>query len=73
MIWVQKVFIDEEVCKGCNLCTSVCPKHILILSKDKINSKGYSPSECIDQDACIACTFCAVICPDMAITIKDNK
>ncbi len=70
---MQKVFVEEEVCKGCGLCVSVCPKKILILSPDTINSKGYSPSICIDQDACITCTFCATICPDMAITIVDNK
>lgn len=68
---MQKVFIDDEVCKGCGLCVTVCPKHILELSKEHINAKGYNPAECIDQDACITCTFCATICPDVAITIKD--
>lgn len=70
---MQKIFVDEEVCKGCGLCVSVCPKKILELSPEKLNSKGYSPSTCIDQDACITCTFCATICPDMAITVVDNK
>lgn len=69
---MDKVFVDDEVCKGCGLCVSVCPKKILVLSEDKINSHGYSPVECINQDECITCTFCATICPDMALTIKDQ-
>jgi len=68
---MQKVFIDEDICKGCGLCITVCPKKILELSPDKINAQGYHPCECINQDECIACTFCATICPDIAITIKD--
>ncbi|MDR3214753.1 MAG: 4Fe-4S binding protein [Bacilli bacterium] len=70
---MTKVFIKEEICKGCSLCVSVCPKKILELSTTKINAKGYAPVECINQDECIACTMCATICPDMVITIKDNK
>lgn len=70
IINMVKVFIDEDICKGCELCTNVCPSKILELANDKINSKGYSPAICIDQDKCISCTFCAMICPDMAITIN---
>jgi len=67
---MAKVIIDENVCKGCNLCVHVCPKKILQLSPDKINSKGYAPAECIDQELCIGCTFCAMMCPDVAIKIQ---
>lgn len=70
---MEKVIINKERCKGCDLCVSVCPKKILILSPDEINAKGYSPAECINQDECIACGFCATICPDFAITVIDNK
>lgn len=67
---MDKVFVNDEVCKGCGLCVSVCPKKILKLSDEKTNAAGYNPVECVDQDACITCTFCATICPDMALTIK---
>lgn len=69
---MPKVVIEENICKGCGLCVSVCPKKILELSKDKINLKGYSPCECINQAECITCTFCATICPDCAITINEE-
>jgi len=67
---MAKVIINESLCKGCELCTSVCPKKILKLSEDKINHKGYFPAECIDVEKCIGCTFCALICPDVAIEIQ---
>jgi len=40
----QKVIIDEGMCKSCELCVNVCPKHVLRIS-NKINLKGYHPVE----------------------------
>lgn len=62
--------IDENFCKGCGLCTYACPKHILALAKDRMNSKGYHPAECTDEEACIGCCSCAMMCPDTAITVE---
>ena len=39
-----KVTINENLCKGCGLCARACPKHIIELSKAKINAKGYHPA-----------------------------
>lgn len=66
---MAKLTISKDGCKGCGLCVSVCPKKILMLSKE-INVKGYHPAQIIDQDKCIACAFCATICPDTAITVE---
>ena len=66
---MEKVKILDDVCKGCGLCTTVCPKKIMVLSKDRINAKGYSPVEIIDMDACISCAACAKMCPDAVLTI----
>lgn len=67
---MAKVTFRDDRCKGCGLCVWVCPKKILCLSKEKINSKGYHPAEITDQGACIACAFCATMCPDMVITVE---
>ncbi len=67
---MPKVTINNDLCKGCGLCVSVCPKKILKLDVDRLNSKGYHPTSCIDQSACIGCAFCAVQCPDMVITVE---
>ena len=63
-----KITIDENICKGCELCVSVCPKKVLKLSETKINDAGYNPAEVVNDD-CIACTSCARMCPDSAITV----
>lgn len=68
------VIFNEERCKSCGLCTSVCPKKIVKIAKDRMNSKGFCPAEVIEQDKCINCAFCATICPDAAIEIeKEDK
>ena len=70
---MNKVIINEEQCKGCNLCTIVCPKKILELSKEKINSKGFHPSRVTDMSKCIGCAFCAMICPDVVIEVRKEE
>ncbi len=65
----NEVIINEEVCKGCALCTVACPKDVLELAKDHINSKGYHPSTVQRPDDCIACGMCAIMCPDSAIKV----
>ena len=67
---MAKITIDETLCKGCAKCVNACPKKILELAKDRINSKGYHPASMTNQEACIACAFCATMCPDCAITVE---
>ena len=66
---MAKVTFDENLCKGCGLCTSVCPKKIVVL-KDELNAKGYHPAGVTNQDECIGCAFCATMCPDCVITVE---
>ncbi|MDD2481396.1 MAG: 4Fe-4S dicluster domain-containing protein [Lutispora sp.] len=65
-----KVTFDENRCKGCELCTTVCPVKIVIMDKDKINIKGYHPATVKEMDKCIACGSCARMCPDVVITVE---
>lgn len=65
-----KVTFDRDRCKGCELCVSVCPKHIIAIDKDTINRKGYHPAGVTDIKLCIACASCAKICPDSIITVE---
>ncbi|MDP4128326.1 MAG: 4Fe-4S binding protein, partial [Bacillota bacterium] len=43
------VEFDEERCKGCEICTSVCPKNIVVMA-DRLNAMGYHPATVIEQE-----------------------
>lgn len=64
------VKFEEELCKGCGLCVTACPKQIIALSREKINQKGYHPASITEQEKCIGCAFCATMCPDTVITVE---
>ena len=67
------VVIDVDRCKGCGLCTNVCPVNILALSPDAFNAKGYHPVVVTDAEKCIGCASCARICPDVVFTVYRQK
>ncbi len=64
-----KIVFEEERCKGCELCISVCPAAILSLKEDVINSKGFHPAYVVNEEKCTGCSNCAAICPDVVITV----
>ncbi len=65
---VKKLVIDEERCKGCELCLSFCPRGLLRLA-DHLNSQGYKPAAIVEQDKCTSCALCARMCPETAIEV----
>ena len=65
-----RLTFDRDRCKGCELCISVCPKHILALDMTSANVKGDHPAGVTDLSQCIACASCAMICPDSVITVE---
>ena len=63
------ILIDEDRCKGCELCTTVCPFDLIHIA-NHFNAKGYRPSTLVDPEGkCTGCTLCAKMCPDVAITV----
>jgi 2-oxoglutarate ferredoxin oxidoreductase subunit delta len=65
-----KFQIDQDRCKGCGLCVSICPKKVLELSEE-VNARGYFPAYQARPDDCNFCALCCVMCPDVAITISE--
>jgi 2-oxoglutarate ferredoxin oxidoreductase subunit delta len=67
-----RITINKELCKGCYLCISVCPRETIVIT-DKLNQQGYYATEYRDNTEngkeCIACSRCATICPDVAIEV----
>jgi 2-oxoglutarate ferredoxin oxidoreductase subunit delta len=67
---LPKVTVNEDVCKGCGLCTTACPKKIMVLTTDKLNKKGYHPAHVFEIEKCTGCAMCAMMCPDVAIIVE---
>ncbi|MBN2793827.1 MAG: 4Fe-4S binding protein [Clostridia bacterium] len=67
---MAKVTFKEDICKGCQLCTTACPKNIIVMATDRINVKGYHPATVLEMEKCIGCANCALICPDCVITVE---
>ncbi len=69
-----RIEVDEALCKGCELCTFVCPPQVIEMG-NFYNAKGYKPAVLVDPDhRCTGCTLCAMVCPDAVITVyRDVK
>jgi len=68
-----KLTFDYDHCKGCGLCVTFCPVHILYQDKNAMNNQGYNLIRVTDEDKCIACATCALMCPDSIITVEVRK
>ena len=58
---LAKIVIDEEKCKGCDLCKNTCPAGAISGDIGKVHA--------IDQSKCIKCRSCMSVCPFKAISI----
>ena len=72
------VIIDQQRCKGCDLCVVACPTNVLQLQPKEVNDRGYHFAVTANPDACIGCASCAMVCPDACftvykVTIADNN
>jgi 2-oxoglutarate ferredoxin oxidoreductase subunit delta len=61
--------IATDRCKGCELCVTDCPKHVLALDHDVVNALGYHPVVLTDAAGCTSCALCARVCPDAVFTV----
>ena len=66
------IIIDETYCKGCGICISFCPQHILEIAKE-VNSRGYYAPYVVDASKCTNCRQCELICPDFAISLIEEQ
>jgi 2-oxoglutarate ferredoxin oxidoreductase subunit delta len=64
------VVVDVDRCKGCELCTTVCPQNVLQMSREGFNARGYRPVKLVDPEGrCTGCALCALLCPDVVLTV----
>lgn len=69
---MARVIFLEDRCKGCQLCTAVCPKGLVVMSVGA-NEMGYHPASVPEQDKCTGCGICALVCPDMVIEVEREE
>lgn len=63
------VELSEELCIGCGLCVSACPRKILAIYDDKVNKNGNHIVGITDTTKCIGCGSCTMICPNSVIKL----
>jgi len=75
---MKQLTINETLCKGCNLCTIVCPYKIFRIGTIP-NRRGIYIPTLYESGRCTNCRLqdmydrqlcggCALICPDQAIS-----
>ena len=65
-----RIDIERDHCKGCALCTTVCPQDVIEIDHELLNAIGYHPAQLVDPvGKCTGCAVCALVCPDVCITV----
>jgi len=59
----HEIDIRHDWCKGCDICSRVCPEYCLEVDVDGTLSIA-------DAEACTGCRLCELLCPDFAIAIN---
>lgn len=69
---MNKIVVNQELCKGCGLCIHVCPLSLIRMSQE-YNSKGLNYVYQVDEHVCTGCRLCAIQCPDAAIEVYKGE
>ncbi len=62
----HEIEIRHEWCKGCDICSRVCPEYCLEVDVD-------GQLMIADVEACTGCRLCELLCPDFALTIHPPR
>lgn len=63
---LKKHMTNRQWCKGCGICVTFCPKHVLELDEmEKVVA--------VRVEDCICCRLCELRCPDLAIEVTTEQ
>jgi len=65
------VWVDEDRCKACEICVSVCPAGVLAMRAEPSSTLG-AMVEVMHPNDCIGCKSCELNCPDFAIYVAQK-
>jgi 2-oxoglutarate ferredoxin oxidoreductase subunit delta len=68
---LAKANFEKDLCKGCELCRTACPKGLIRMA-DNINAMGYHYAIVTDVEKCSGCGLCVLMCPDLVISVGDE-
>jgi len=67
-----RIEINENMCKGCEICIEFCPVKLFALSQ-KLNRKGYYLPVVLPDIKCTGCRLCELLCPELAIILTGDQ
>jgi 2-oxoglutarate ferredoxin oxidoreductase subunit delta len=67
-----KIEINENLCKGCEICIEFCP-FVVFGKSEKLNRKGYYVPVILAEDKCNGCKLCDLLCPELAIVLTEKE
>ena len=59
------VTIEDKGCRGCTLCTDICPVDVFELDQKQ------DLAQVVHSDDCIGCLSCTYLCPSECISVAD--
>ena len=68
----NQVHVNENLCKGCDICVEFCPKEVFEASAE-VGPRGYFVPVAVRPQDCSACMLCEHLCPELAITVMVEK
>jgi len=64
------VAIIQELCKGCYICSDMCPRDVFAIEALP-GPGGFRPVRVARPENCNGCQLCVIYCPDFATEVSE--